>query len=150
MKKEFEAYYSKHYAWIFFSLAVIFIIATALLWMFWIDGVSLTFVIICPIVAAIMLFVFAATIKKDGVAVEIAENKLILHKKEFVEIPLIDILKISIRDGDGSFDISIKTLATKYSMHCFIKEQRQKKDQLMALLKSKGIKVVTFDLSGVD
>ena len=77
-------------------------------------------------------------------------NKLILYKKHLIEIPIEDILKISIHDGDGSFDISIKTQTQKLSMHCFIKEQRKKKDEFITLLKNKGVEVVTFDLGGGD
>ena len=78
------------------------------------------------------------------------DNKLILYKKHLIENPIKDILKISIHDGDGSFDISIKTQTQKYSMHCFIKEQRKKKDELIALLKDKGIRVDTIDIGGGD
>ena len=88
---------------------------------------------------------FVVTIRKDGIAVQVADDKLILYKKELIEIPICDITKISIHDGDGSFDISIKARTRKYSMHCFIKEQRKKKNELISLLKDKGILVNTFD-----
>lgn len=145
MKKEFEAYYSRGYAWIFFSFAVMFLIAVVLLSVFWIDDISLIFIIACSMVTVSMILSFAAIIKKDGVAVEVTDNKLILHKKECVEIFLFDIRKILIYDRDGSFDISVKTTHRKYRMHCFIKEQRKKKDQLIKLLRGKGIKVDTFE-----
>ena len=98
----------------------------------------------------ILAYVFVITIRKDGVAVQITNNKLILYKKHLIEIPIKNILTISIHDGDGSFDILVKTSSQKYSMHCFIKEQRKKKDELIVLLKNKGIKVYTFDISGGD
>ena len=148
MKKEFEAYYSKAYAWIFAVLLLLFIFAIVMFSVFGISNLSLIFIATLSIISVVLACVFVITILKDGVAVQITDNKLILHKKRLIEIPIKDILTISIYDGDGSFDISIKTPTQKFSMHCFIKEQRKKKDELIVLLKNKGIKVGTFDLGG--
>ena len=150
MKKEFEAYYSKAYAWIFAVLLLLFIFAIVMFSVFWISNLSLIFIVTLSVVSVILAYVFVITIRKDGVAIEIMDNKLILYKKHPIEISIKDILKISIHDGDGSFDISIKTPTQKFSMHCFIKEQRKKKDEFITLLKGKGIKVVTFDVGGGD
>ena len=149
MKKEFEAYYSKAYAWIFAVLIMLFLFGIVMLSIFWIPNLSLIFIIILSIISVVLAYMFVITIRKDGVAIEIRDNKLLLYKKPPIEIPIEDILTISIHDGDGSFDISIKTSKQKYSMHCFIKEQRKKKDELIALLKNAGIKVNTFDMVGV-
>ena len=150
MKKEFEAYYSKAYAWIFAVLLLLFIFAIVMFSVFWISNISLIAIVTLSIISVVLACVFVLTIRKDGVAVEITNNKLILYKKHLIEIPIKNILTISIHDGDGSFDILIKTSSQKYSMHCFIKEQRKKKDELIVLLKNKGIKVHTFDISGGD
>ena len=150
MKKEFEAYYSKAYAWIFAVLMLLLLFAIAILSIFWIPNISLIAIVALSIISVGLAFVFVTTILKDGVAVQITDNKLILYKKHLIEIPIKDILKISIHDGDGSFDISIKTSAQKFSMHCFIKEQRKKKRELIALLEDKGIRVDTFDIGGGD
>ena len=115
---------------------------------FWIPNVSLIAIVSLSIASAVFAYVFVITIRKDGVAVQIADNKLILYKKHLIEIPIKDILTVSIHDGDGSFDISVITSSRKYSMHCFIKEQRKKKNELIFLLKIKGIKVDTFVISG--
>ena len=148
MKKEFEAYYSKAYAWIFAVLIPLHLFGIVMLSVFWISNFSLIAIVTLSIISVVLAYVFAITIRKDGVAVEITDNKLILYKKHLIEIPIEDILKISIHDGDGSFDILVKTPTKKFSMHCFIKEQRKKKDELIALLKGKGIKIDTFDLGG--
>ena len=150
MKKEFEAYYSKAYAWIFAVLLLLFIFAIVMFSVFWISNLSLIFIVTLSVVSVILAYVFVITIRKDGVAVQITDNKLFLYKKRLVEIPIEDILKVSLHDGDGSFDISIKTSTQKFSMHCFIKEQRKKKDEFITLLKDKGVKVVTFDMGGGD
>ncbi|MBQ8392894.1 MAG: hypothetical protein IJX51_03890 [Clostridia bacterium] len=150
MKKEFEAYYSKAYAWIFAVLMLLFLFGIVMFSIFWIPDLSLLFIITLSIVFLIFAYVFVITIRKNGVAIQITDNKLILCKKELVEIPIADIMKITIHDGDGSFDISINTITQKYSMHCFIKEQRKKKDEIIAILKSKGVKVATFDFGGAD
>ena len=150
MKKEFEAYYSKAYAWIFAVLMLLSLFGIVMTSIFWISNLSLIFIVTLSLVSAVFAYLFVITIRKDGVAVEITNNKLILYKKHPIDIPIEDILKISIHDGDGSFDILVKTSSQKFSMHCFIKEQIKKKDELIALFKNKGIKVDTFDLSGGD
>ena len=43
--------------------------------------------------------------------------------------------------------MTVKTKDEKHSMHCFIKEQRKKKAQLIALLKNEGINLITIDYS---
>ena len=146
MKKEFEAHYSKAPAWIFAVLILLLLVEIVMLAIFWIPNISLIAIVTLSIISVILAYVFIITILKDGVAVQITDNKLILYKKHLIEIPIKDILKISIHNGDGSFDISIKTPTQKFSMHCFIKEQRKKKDELIVLLKNKGIKVNTFDM----
>ena len=148
MKNEFEAHYSKAHAWIFAVLILLLLLGIVMLAIFWIPNVSLIAIVTLSIISVVLAYVFIITILKDGVAVQITDNKLILYKKHLIEIPIKDILKISIHDGDGSFDISIKTPTQKFSMHCFIKEQRKKTDELIVLLKNKGIKVNTFDMGG--
>ena len=145
--KEFEARHAKGYAWIFLILAIALLVGCILFLTFWTDDAFLIPVILFPIVAAVMIIMFVITIKKDGLAVAVADDRLILYKKEPIVIPLIDILTVSIHDGDGSFDISIKTATERYSMHCFIKQQRQKKNELITLLRGRGITVRTFDLT---
>ena len=150
MKKEFEAYYSKAYAWIFVVLLLLFIFAIVMFSVFWISALSLIFIVTLLVVSVVLAYVFVITIRKDGVAVQITDSNLILYKKHLIEIPIKDILTVSIHDGDGSFDISVKTSTQKFSMHCFIKEQRKKKNELIFLLEIKGIKVDTFVIRGGD
>ena len=148
MKKEFEADYSKAYAWIFAVLMLLPLFGIVMFSVFWISNISFIAIVTLSIISLVFAYVFAITIRKDGVAIEITDNKLILYKKHPIEIPITGILKISIHDGAGSFDISIKTPTQKCSMHCFIKEQRKKKDEFISLLKGKGVKVITFDVGG--
>ena len=150
MKNEFEAYYSKAYAYVFVVLILLLLFGIVMFSIFWISNVSLIAIVTLSIISVALAYVFVITIRKDGVAVQITDNKLILYKKHLIEIPIKDILTISIHDGDGSFDVLIKTSSQKYSMHCFIKEQRKKKDEFITLLKDKGVKVVTFDVGGGD
>ena len=138
MKNEFEAYYSKAYAYVFVVLILLLLFGIVMFSIFWIPNVSLIAIVTLSIISLVLAYV------------QITDNKLFLYKKHLVEIPIKDILTISIHDGDGSFDVLIKTSSQKYSMHCFIKEQRKKKDEFITLLKDKGIKVVTFNVGGVD
>ena len=153
MKKEFEAYYSKIWAWILMFFAIIFLFGIIMFSLLSIPVKPLAFIIILSFSVLFLFFIywFVVTIRKNGVAVVLVDDKLILHKKQFIEIPLMDIVKISIYDGDGSFDISVKTQVKRYRMHCFIKEQRKKKDLLILLLKNKGVQLETVDnINGVN
>ena len=145
--KQFEAHYSKHYAWMFLVMAVIFPAALILSVIFWPDTFLWMRILLSIGFVTAMLVMFFTTIRKDGIAIEVTDGKLILHKKIPIEIPLTDITQITMNDGNGSFDMSIKTPTQKHRMHCFIKEQRKKKDQFIALLKDNGIRLITFDYS---
>ena len=126
MKKEFEAYYSKAYAWIFAILILLFGSGIVMLSVSWIHNVSLIAIVTLSIASLVCAYVFMVTILKDGAAIQITDNNLILYKKHTIEIPIEDILKISIHDGDGSFDILVKTPTKKFSMHCFIQGAKEK------------------------
>ncbi len=146
MNKQFEAYYSPGWAWIWLIPIVIFSTAIILSLIFWSGYLSI--ILISPFSICILLFflMFIKTKKQTGIAVEVADDILILHKKETISIPLKEIEKINIHDGDGSFDISIKSTIKRVSLHCFIKNQREKKSMFIDLLKNKGVNVSTFDL----
>lgn len=147
MQKQFEAHYSKHSAWMFPVMAVIIPTALILSVIFWPDTFFWMRILLSIALVTVMLVMFFITIRKDGIAIEVTDGKLILHKKTPIEIPLADIIQVTMNDGSGSFDMTVKTINGKHSMHCFIKEQRKKKDQLMNLLKNEGISLITFDYS---
>ena len=147
MQKQFEAHYSKHSAWMFLVMAVIFPVALILSVIYWPDSFLGGRIVMAIGFAAVMTVMFIITIRKDGIAIEVTDGKLILHKKTSIEIPLADIIQVTMNDGNGSFDMTVKTINGKHSMHCFIKQQRKKKDQLMTLLKNEGIRLITFDYS---
>ena len=149
MEKEFEAYYAKAYVWIFAILVVLCIFGMILLSIFWIPEISLIFIIALSVVSPIFASIFIVFIRRSGIAVELTGGRLLLHKKELIEIPVEDVLKISINAGNGSFDISVKTPTKKYRMHCFVKEQRKKKTEFVALLRSKGIRVDTYHINHI-
>ena len=147
MQKQFEAHYSKHYAWMFLVMAVIIPAALILSVIFWPDTFLWMRILLSIGFVTVMLVMFFTTIRKDGIAIEVTDGKLILHKKIPIEIPLPEITQITMNDGNGSFDMTVKTPASKYSMHCFVKEQRKKKDQFIVLMKNEGIRLITFDYS---
>lgn len=147
MERSYDAYYSKHPAWMFLVMAVIIPTALILSVIFWPDKLIWTRILLSIALVTVMLVMFFITIRKDGIAIEVTDGQLILHKKTPIEIPLADIIQVTMNDGSGSFDMTVKTKDGKHSMHCFIKEQRKKKDQLMVLLKHEGIRLITFDYS---
>ena len=146
MKKQFEAYYSEYWAWFWFLLSIIFCVIIAIFSIWWIESISLIFIIVSSVCAVIFLLMFIKTKIQTGIAVEIIDDILILHKKETISIPIQDIQRIDVHDADGSFDILVKTADKKYSMHCFIKEQRQKKALFIDYLKNNNVKLKTYDL----
>ncbi len=146
MKKQFEAYYSEYWAWFCLLLSIIFCVIIAAFSIWWIDSISLIFIIVSSICAITFLIMFVKTKSQTGIAVEIIDDILILHKKETASIPIKDIQRIDVHNADGSFDILVKTASKKYSMHCFIKEQRQKKALFIDYLKNNNIKLKTYDL----
>lgn len=147
MQKQFEAHYSKHSAWMFLVMAIIIPTALILSVIFWPDTFFWMRILLSLGFVTVMLVMFFATIRKDGLALEVTDGKLILHKKTLVEIQLDNIIQVTMNDGNGSFDMTVKTKDEKHSMHCFIKEQRKKKEQLIALLKNEGINLITIDYS---
>ena len=81
MKNEFEAYYSKAYAWIFAILMLLSLFGIVMFSVFWIPNVSLIAIVTLSIISVVLAYVFVLTIRKDGVAVEITDNKLFLYSK---------------------------------------------------------------------
>lgn len=147
MKKRFEAYYSPRWAWFWLFLSIVFCVNIAAFSIWWLKTISLGFIIVSSICAIAFFLMFVKTKRETGIAVEIIDNILILHKKEIISIPIKDIQRIDVHNGNGSFDIIVKTPDKRYSMHCFIKEQRQKKTLFIDYLKSNNIKLKTYDLS---
>lgn len=146
MKKQFEAYYSEHWAWFWFLLSIIFCVIIAFLSIWWIESISLGFILVSSVCTITFFIMFVKTKSQTGIAVEIIDDILILHKKKIISIPVKDIQRIDVHDADGSFDILVKTADKKYSMHCFIKEQRQKKALFIDYLKNNNVKLKTYDL----
>lgn len=146
MKKQYEAYYSPKWAWLWLVLAILFAIGIGLCAFFWNDEISLVFIILFSVLCLVFLYMCIKTKREKGVAIEIIDDILILHKKEIVSIPLNKIFKINIHNATGSFDIIVETFDKKVSLHCFVKDEREKKRELIDFLKSKNIKFSTYDL----
>lgn len=141
MKKDFEAYHSSAWGIVLLSVAIVLFITGLIFYR--IEGALL----FLEFAAFVFFLVSLFALRNKGLAVEITDNKLILHKKEIVEISIYDIFEVSLHDGYGSFDITVKTAYEKYSMHCFIKNKIAKNKELISLLKSKDIRVSTYDIN---
>ena len=146
MNKQFEAYYSKSWPYLWLALSIIFAALIVVFSILSLETISLLFIFISSICVPLFIYMFIKTKKQKGIATEIIDDVLILHKEETVSIPLKEITRIDINDGDGSFDIIVKTEEIIVSQHCFIQNQRQKKSALIDLLKNKKINVSTYDL----
>ena len=147
MKGEFEAYHSQAYGKVFFAIGAFILLGAVMLSVAGIEGFS-PFYFIILLISAAVFFAFARyALRNQGIALEIKDNTLLLYKRELIEIPLDDIIEISLHDGDGSFDIRVSHRGGTDSLHCFIGEQRKKKDEFIAVLKMYGVRVHTFDLN---
>lgn len=145
MKKQFEAYYSEYWAWFWLSLCIVFLLQIVIFSIWWNEAVSLIFILLSSVCTITFFIIFVKTKNQTGIAVEIIDDVLILHKNKIISIPVKDIQRIDVHNADGSFDILVKTSTQKHSMHCFIKEQRQKKILFIDYLKNKNIKLKTYD-----
>lgn len=147
MNKQFEALYSENWVYLFLFFVMLFVAGFTLLTFWWIGIVSLILAISFSVAALVFLDMHKRAKNQTGIAVEIIDDVLIIHKKGSISIPLNEIQKIHIHDGSGSFDIIVKTSNRKVSLHCFIQQERQKKLMLIDLLKSKNVNVSTYDLA---
>ena len=142
--KEFQAFYSKAYSAVFL-IASIMVALLSVGSTFLGNGAEIWVLTAVTAALAILFFcLFTVNVRKSGVAVEVRDGKLVFHKKKRVEIPLKDITKVSMNVGFGSFDISVKTKTQRFSMHCFIKQDMAKKNQLRSLFESEDIHVSTY------
>ena len=154
MNKEFEAYYYPEQAVIFLVAAiVIFALPTvSLLGMAILMPAFLVWYVIAEILciggASVLLYVYQSMRSQKGIAVEIVDDRLFFHKKTPVCVPMSEIKAISIHDGYGSFDLTVKTAVKKYSIHCLVHEEQKKKREIIDLFKKRGIEVQTFYLAG--
>lgn len=146
MERTFEAHYSKHGAWPFLAMAILFIVGIVLFSVFWVPDVSLGMIIVLFVCTVIFLWVFINTLKKEGVAVSVENGNIVLHKKEKITIPLTYVVKVTMSNAT-SLDLSVKHINGSCSLHCFIKDQRKKKQELIQILSDSGIEVVIVDTS---
>ena len=81
MDRQYEAYYSPSWAWFWLILAIFFAVGVALFSVLWLGPISLIFIIAFSVCILAFLFMYAKTRKQSGIAVEIIDDILILHKK---------------------------------------------------------------------
>lgn len=144
MNKTFEAHYSPQWAWLWLFLPLLFAICIALFACLLPYPLFLILSLSFSVCLFLFLWMFKRTKQQTGIAAEIVEDVLILYKKESVSIPVNEIQRIDINDDYGSFDLIVKTAGKRIHFHCFIKDQIEKKRQLIRYLKSKNINVQTM------
>lgn len=144
--KSFEAYYSRLYSCVLLISCCAVALMASFMYAYLPDAENEKWhsIAVCTALAIFLLFMFIVNVRKSGIAVEICDQKLILHKKNKVEIPLNTITWVRLRRSMGSFDLYVKTADARYSMHCFIKQDLEKKYKLINILEGRGIKVYAF------
>ena len=145
MNKEFEAYHSRLYPWMF--VAVSLIIDTVNIVLNLLDRADITVTFLLALMSALPIVMFFRFVFNKGIAIEIIDDTLILHGKEITQIFISDIKAVSLHTSYGSFDMYVKTVrGEKHSIHCFIKGDKIKKKELYSILEAKGVDPHTFDV----
>ncbi len=145
MNKEFEAYHSRAYSLVFIALFALITALNVGLNVLSVADIYVT--ILLGLTAGVTVYLFILYVTKSGIAIEVIDGAIVLYKKEPERFSFDEIKSVSLHVGYGSFDIRVKTYdGRKSGMSCFVKGDRLKKKELMALLESKGIDIHSYDI----
>lgn len=146
MNKEFEAYHSRLYPWLFMLLFAL--ISGVNVYMSLSERGSGYVTVILGLMAAFLLYFFFTSVTKRGIAIELTDDTLIFHKKSEERFPLSEIATASLHERIGSFDIYIELKnGERHSCSCFVKDDRAKKKELALLLRQKGVDMDNYDFN---
>lgn len=145
MNKEYEAYHSRLYPWVFVVISLI--IDAVNLALNLLNRADITVTVLLALMSALPIVMFFRFVFNEGIAIEIIDDALILHGKEITHICISDIKAASLHTSYGSFDMYVKTASgEKHSFHCFIKGDKTKKKELYSILEAKGVNLHSFDV----
>ena len=140
MKKEFEAFRSKLYAYIFLILALVCVAVGFTFLLMWIE-VSVPIIIISLVLFIAFMVLFMLFFLKNAPAVELKSKEIVFYAGEIKRFDIADVKKIYVLATKQSLKIELYTDEEEYEFSSFVASARLKAEELIALLKKLNVSV---------
>ena len=141
MKKEFEAFRSKAYAYVFLALAVLCFIVGVFFSVMWIEW-SLVIVIASFTLFIVLISQFIIMFLKQDLAVEVIKDKMTIYQNQNVVLNLDEIKSITIDNNPLTLKMLIKANDKEENVEIFISNLKQKREEFVNLMNNLEIKVI--------
>lgn len=141
MKKEFEAFRSKAYAYVFLALSILCFIIGVFFSVMWIEW-SLSIVIVSFLLFAIFLSLFIVMFLKQDLVIQVTKDKITIYQKQNATLNLDEIKSITIDNNPLTLKMLIETGDKTENIEIFISNLKQKREEFIILMNNLGIKVI--------
>lgn len=141
MKKEFEAFRSKAYAYVFLALSILCFIIGVFFSVMWIEW-SLSIVIVSFLLFAIFLSLFIVMFLKQDLVIQVTKDKFTIYQKQNATLNLDEIKSITIDNNPLTLKMLIETGDKTENIEIFISNLKQKREEFIILMNNLGIKVI--------
>lgn len=141
MKKEFEAFRSKAYAYVFLALSILCFIIGVFFSVMWIEW-SLSIVIVSFLLFAIFLSLFIVMFLKQDLVIQVTKDKITIYQKQNATLNLDEIKSITIDNNPLTLKMLIETSDKTENIEIFISNLKQKREEFIILMNNLGIKVL--------
>ena len=141
MKKEFEAFRSKAYAYVFLALSILCFIIGVFFSVMWIEW-SLSIVIVSFLLFAIFLSLFIVMFLKQDLVIQVTKDKITIYQKQNATLNLDEIKSITIDNNPLTLKMLIETSDKTDNIEIFISNLKQKREEFIILMNNLGIKVL--------
>ena len=141
MKKEFEAFRSKAYAYVFLALSILCFIIGVFFSIMWIEW-SLSIVIVSFLLFAIFLSLFIVMFLKQDLVIQVTKDKITIYQKQNATLNLDEIKSITIDNNPLTLKMLIETSDKTENIEIFISNLKQKREEFIILMNNLGIKVI--------
>lgn len=141
MKKEFEAFRSKAYAYVFLALSILCFIVGVFFSVMWIEW-SLSIVIVSFLLFAIFLSLFIVMFLKQDLVIQVTKDKITIYQKQNATLNLDEIKSITIDNNPLTLKMLIETSDKTENIEIFISNLKQKREEFINLMNNLEIKVL--------
>lgn len=141
MKKEFEAFRSKAYAYVFLALSILCFIIGVFFSVMWIEW-SLSIVIVSFLLFAIFLSLFIVMFLKQDLVIQVTKDKITIYQKQNATLNLDEIKSITIDNNPLTLKMLIETSDKTENIEIFISNLKQKREEFINLMNNLEIKVL--------
>lgn len=141
MKKEFEAFRSKAYAYVFLALSILCFIIGVFFSVMWIEW-SLSIVIVSFLLFAIFLSLFIVMFLKQDLVIQVTKDKFTIYQKQNATLNLDEIKSITIDNNPLTLKMLIETSDKTENIEIFISNLKQKREEFIILMNNLEIKVL--------